>query len=300
MPVLIPTRRALFQRAITLTSAGLVAQILPTFAFAQNAANGQRIVSIGGALTEILYALHLDKKLVGIDTTSTYPSQTTQLPSVGYARTLSAEGVLALKPNLIIATEDAGPANVIKQLSASGIGIHILPAKHQFEGLLSRVKKIGELTNNQANAQHLIDKLSAEWQVTQANKITKPAVRVLFILSHTPSQIMVAGANTSAEAMMYYAGFINAATQSGSFNGYKPLTPEAVIAARPDVIVLTEQGLSTIGGVAGLLKLPGIAQTPAAKLNRIVSFDAMFLLGFGPRLPSAVAAFNKQVAQLVG
>lgn len=261
-----------------------------------HAANVRRIVSVGGALTEIVFALQADADLVGVDTTSLYPAMAQKLPSVGYARSLSAEGVLALAPTQVIATEDAGPPAVLRQLSASGIAVTVLAANHRFEGLNERVKRVGELTGRVAQATAMQQTLQQEWaraRAQVAQRTTKPA-QVLFVLAPTPNQIMVAGTDTSAHAMLEYAGAINAIN---GFTGYKPLTPEAVIAAQPDVVLLTDQGLKAAGGVEGILTLPGLSQTPAGRNRRVISLEAMFLLGFGPRLAAAVSALDAVIGK---
>ncbi|MDH4450875.1 MAG: helical backbone metal receptor [Rhodoferax sp.] len=259
-----------------------------------HAANSRRIVSVGGAITEIVFALQANAELVGVDTTSLYPESVKKLPSVGYARSLSAEGVLALAPTQVIATEDAGPPAVLRQLSASGIGVTVLAANHRFEGLIHRIKRVGELTGRVAQANALQQSLQQAWARARsqiAQRMSHPA-RVLFVLAHTPNQIMVAGTDTSAQAMLDYVGATNALH---GFSGYKPLTPEAVIAAQPDIVLLTDQGLKVAGGVDGILKLPGLEQTAAGRNRRIISMEAMFLLGFGPRLPAAVSALDTAI-----
>jgi iron complex transport system substrate-binding protein len=256
-----------------------------------HAANARRIVSIGGALTEIVFALQAHADLVGVDTTSLYPDAAQNLPSVGYARSLSVEGVLALAPTQVIATEDAGPPAVLRQLSASGISVSVLAANHRFEGLTERIKRVGELTGRLAQATAIRQALQQEWarvRAQVAQRTIKPA-RVLFVLAHTPNQVMVAGTETGAQAMLDYVGAINAIN---GFTGYKPLTPEAVIAAQPDIVLLTDQGLKAGGGVDGILKLPGLEQTAAGRKRRVISLEAMFLLGFGPRLPAAVSTLD--------
>lgn len=275
---------------------GLLAAIalLPCFTGAL-AAGTRRIVSVGGGLTEIVFALQAGSDLVGVDTTSLHPASAQKLPSVGYARALSAEGVLALAPTQVIATEDAGPPAVLRQLSASGIAVSVLAANHRFEGLIERVRHVGDLTGRVTQATALQQALQQEWAQARARitrRAGKPA-RVLFVLAHTPNQIMVAGTETSAHAMLDYAGASNAIH---GFSGYKPLTPEAVIAAQPDIVLLTDQGLQAGGGVEGILKLPGLAHTPAGRKRRVIALEAMFLLGFGPRLPAAVAALDAAIA----
>jgi len=263
---------------------------------ARAAAARQRIVSVGGALTEIVYALQAQADLVGVDTTSLFPDSAQKLPSVGYARTLSAEGVLALAPTRVIATEDAGPPAVIRQLTSAGVEVSVLPARHRFEGLCDRVQRVGELIGRVAEARALQQSLVQQWARAQAQVAQRAgqAPRVLFVLAHAPNQIMVAGADTSAQAMLDYVGARNVIS---GFSGYKPLTPEAVIAAQPELVLLTDQGLSAAGGVDGILRLPGLAHTPAGQQRRVLAMDALFLLGFGPRLPAAVAALDVALAK---
>lgn len=256
----------------------------------------RRIVSIGGGLTEIIYALGASNELVGVDTTSLYPEAATKLPSVGYARTLSSEGILALAPNHVLASEDAGPPAVLRQINAAGVPVTVLPANDKFEGVLDRVTRIGALIDRPTQASQLVEKLKADWQKAREPIVARkaPAPRVLFVLSHSPSQIMVGGKGSSAEAMMHYVGAQNAVQ---GFNGFKPLTPESVIAAQPDVVLFTDQGLEVVGGIDGALKLPGLAQTPAGQKRRIASLEAMFMLGFGPRLPQAVVALDNALVK---
>ncbi len=265
----------------------------------------RRIVSVGGALTEIVYALEAQGELVGVDTTSLYPAVAQQLPQVGYARTLSAEGVLSLAPTQLIATEEAGPQTVLRQVREAGVPVAVLSANNQFEGLLERVKQVGRITGRPEPAARLAQSLQQQWSgaLARVRQRQHAPVRVLFILAHEPNQVMVGGRETGADAMLAYAGAVNVMGGQGGqggFAGYKPLTPEAVIAARPDIVLVTDQGLKASGGVDGILKLPGLAQTPAGRKHRIVSQEAMLLLGFGPRMPQALAdldaAFAKAMA----
>lgn len=248
-----------------------------------------RLVSVGGALTELVWEFGAQHLLVGVDTTSLYPAEARRLPNVGYARTLSAEGLLSLNPDLIVATEDAGPPAVLRQLEAARVPLHVLRADHRFDGLLERTRRLGELLGRTTEARALSTRLQAEWRdaarrVKQLRVAGARSPRVLFIMSHGMNQIRIAGADTAADAMIAYAGGVNALQ---NLTGYKPLTPEAAIAAAPDLILATEQGLEAAGGVDGLLKVPGLAQTPAGRARRVAALEAMELLGFGPRLPQA-------------
>lgn len=262
-------------------------------------AKARRIVSVGGALTEIVYALEAQGELVGVDTTSLYPAVAQQLPQVGYARTLSAEGVLSLAPTQLIATEEAGPQTVLRQVRDAGVPVAVLNANNRFEGLLERVKQVGQITGRPDPAARLAQSLQQQWSgaLAKVRQRQHAPVRVLFILAHAPNQVMVGGRETGADAMLAYAGAANVMGGQGGFAGYKPLTPEAVIAARPDVVLVTAQGLKASGGVDGILKLPGLAQTPAGRQHRIVSQEAMLLLGFGPRMPQALAELDAAFAK---
>ena len=287
------------RRQFLLQAGALAASVcLPQTLWAADKKSARRIVSIGGALTEIIYALGASQELAGVDTTSLYPEAATKLPSVGYARTLSSEGILALAPNHVIATEDAGPPAVLRQISAAGVPVTILAANDQFEGVLDRVARLGTLIDRPTQATQLVEKMKADWQRAREPILARksPAPRVLFILSHSPGQVMVGGKGSSAEAMLHYVGAQNAVQ---GFDGFKPLTPEAVIAAQPDLVLFTDQGLNIVGGIDGVLRLPGVAQTPAGQKRRVASLEAMFMLGFGPRMPQAVTALDNALLKVM-
>ncbi len=260
------------------------------------AAATKRVVSVGGALTEIVFMLEAGNDLVGVDSTSIYPSIATAFPNVGYARQLSAEGVLSLRPSHLLVTEEAGPPTVLRQIAAAGARITTLPANHRYVGLRQRVLGVGRVLERSDTAQVMLEQLDATWeQVRQqvaaqtTHSLARP-VRVLFVLAHSPAQLLVAGAFTAAQAMLSYAGAFNAVQ---GFKGYKPLTPEGLIAAQPDCLLVTEQGLQAAGGHEALLKLPGLDQTPAGRSQAVVAMDALRLLGFGPRMPEAVLALHQ-------
>lgn len=269
----------------------LQAQALPAAA--------RRVVAVGGALTETVYALGAQGELVGVDTTSLYPAEATRLPSVGYARALSAEGLLSLKPTLVLASGEAGPPVVLQQLQAAGVPLVSLDAGHRAEQVLARTRRVAELLGREAAGQALVAQLQQAWQAAQARVAqlagapgTAAAPRVLFVLSHAMNQVRIGGQDTAADAMIRYAGARNALA---GVQGFKPLTPEAAIAAAPDVILATEQGLSAAGGADGLLAAPGLAATPAGRARRVVALEALFMLGFGPRLPQAVVQLAEQL-----
>jgi iron complex transport system substrate-binding protein len=251
-----------------------------------------RIVCVGGALTEIMFALGAQSCLVGVDSTSIFPLDAQQLPQVGYARTLSAEGILALAPTHLLVTEEAGPLSVMRQVSSVGVSVQLMDSGYRFEGLIDRIARVGRLVGREVEAQALIVRLQHEWTHLHpslaVNPSSMPVVtppRVLFLFSHRANRLMAAGVDTGAHAMIEYAGAINA---TPGFSGYKPLTPESLVAAQPDVVLLTDHGLQVVGDRSAISKLPGMSQTPAGRDQRFAVMDAGLLLGFGPRLPAAV------------
>jgi iron complex transport system substrate-binding protein len=250
-----------------------------------------RIVSIGGAVTETVFALGAQGQLAGVDTTSLFPVDATRLPQVGYARTLSAEGVLALKPQLLLASAEAGPPLVLAQLKSAGVRIEVLDEQHRFDGVLARTQRIGALCGREQQAAQLVARLQQDW----AGRPRPPAgsaPRVLFVLAHAAGQLRVAGEGTAADAMITLAGARNALA---GVQGYKPLTAEAALQAAPDVILCTDQGVQAQGGAEGLLQAPGLALTPAGRARRVATMEALLLLGFTPRLPQAVAELTRQL-----
>lgn len=252
-----------------------------------------RIVAVGGSATEIVYALGAGDRLVGVDTSSIYPEAATKLPQVGYQRTLSAEGVLSLKPSLVIILPEAGPPAAIQQIESSGVRVLRVGNESAAEGAKTKIRQIAEALNLRTKGEEIIKKLDADLAEAEreaAAETTKP--KVVFIYSRGAGSAQVGGANTPADAMIKMAGGANAITE---FSEYKPLTPEALVAAQPDVILLPERALTTLGGVEGVLRLPGVSETPAGKNRKIVSIDDMLLLGFGPRLGEGVKELCEKI-----
>lgn len=259
---------------------------LSILAASAHAAPPARVVSVGGAVTEIVYALGAGERLVATDSTSTWPEAARALPRVGYMRSLATEGVLAMRPDAVLLTSEAGPPATIAQLKMTRVPLTSLRADHSLDSLRASVKTVAAALEAPDRGAALDAKIVAEWEATQRS-LTQYArqPRVLFLLAHTSNAAMVSGRGTAADAMIGLARATNAVT---GFSGYKPLTAEAAIAAAPDVILVTSEGLEAVGGIDALLAKPGLALTPAGKAKRVVALDALYLLGFGPRLPQAV------------
>ena len=246
---------------------------------------GRRVVTLGGAITETAFALGAGGELVGTDLTSLYPPAAAALPRLGYVRQLGAEGVLSLRPGLVLASADAGPPAAIEQVQAAGVEVVRLEEVRDPDGALERIRAIGAALDRTAAGAALADAVGGDVTAVRAKLPRGAAPRVLFLLSAGRASPMAAGAGTAAEAMIELAGGRNAVD---GLRNYRALSAEAVIAAAPDVIVTTTDTLAGVGGAAGLLALPGIDGTPAAQARRLAAFDALALLGFGPRLAVAL------------
>ncbi len=256
-----------------------------------HAAQPERIVTVGGALTEIVYALGAESRLVGNDTTSYYPKQAEALPKVGYQRALSAEGILSLNPDMVILTDEAGPPAVITQIKSAGVDILEIKAGRSLGDVKQSVQAIAKALGCEKKAAALITKLNAhQAQLTAVKQKIKSHKKVMFILQHGGGAPMVAGVNTAADSIVKLSGGINAVAD---YQGYKPLTPEAAVALNPDVILITKQGLAQAGGKEALLKNPGLSLTHAAKQGHVIALDSLYMLGFGPRTVEAAIELNQ-------
>ena len=253
--------------------------------FSASAQPPPRIVAVGSSITEIVYALGAEKLLVGVDTTSLYPNAARSLPQVGYMRALSAEGVLSLKPTLIIATTAAGPATVLDQLKATGIEIMVLPDHYDYDSVIAKIAAVGKATGKVAEADAMIERGRAAIKtLTDRLAATTSHPRVLFLLGVGSGAPQAAGRNTAADGIIRLAGGVNAIE---GYSGYRPLTPEAVIASKADYILVTRQTVEAMGGIQAVLDQPSLNRTPAGKAGKVLEFDALLLLGFGPRTPQA-------------
>lgn len=255
---------------------------------ATEAAGGTgRIVIAGGDLTEIAWALGAGERVVGVDTTSTWPPAAAGLPQIGYVRSLSAEGVLSLTPDLLLAAADAGPDIALDQLRAAGVTVAVAPAADQVGAIPAKIAFVGDALGLDAEAEQLAEAFTAKLAAVR-EKVGRldDRPRVLFILAARNGAPLVAGEGTSADGMIALAAGQNAAT---GFQGYKPMSEEAIIAARPDVILMMQEHAEQIGGASAVLDRPEIALTPAGRAGRVIAMPGMLLLGFGPRTPAAIA-----------
>lgn len=254
-----------------------------------------RLVTVGGAITEVVYALGAEALLVGTDTTSLYPEAAQRTAKVGYLRQLSAEGLLSLRPDVLVASGEAGPPVVLDQVRSAGVRVELVPARHDWSEVLQAVEVVGRATGREAGARELAQRLQREWeQVQQRVAAGRRRPRVLFVLSHSASP-QVAGQGTAADAVIRFAGGTNC---MAGFNGYRPMTAEAMAAAAPECILTSTQSLDAHGGAARFWTRPELALTPAYARRALISMDALQLLGMGPRLPATVQQLHQQFQAL--
>jgi iron complex transport system substrate-binding protein len=258
------------------------------------AARAERIVSVGGAVTETLFALGAGPSVVAVDTSSVFPAAATRLPQVGYQRSLSAEPILALRPTLVIVSPEAGPPAALEQLRAAGVRVAAVGQAHSPEETVARTRAIAALVGAAGAGATLAERIGRDAAAAaERARARRLAPRVVFVYARGGGNVMVSGSGTAASAMLGLAGAVNAVD---GYQGFKPLSAEALVAAQPEAIVVLARGLEAAGGLDGVLAIPGVAETPAGRARRVVVMDDLLMLGFGPRLPEAIDELSRRLA----
>ena len=227
----------------------------------------RRIITIGGDITEIVYSLGEQMRLVARDSTSTYPPEAEKLHDIGYFRQLGAEGVLSLNPDLILASAAAGPPEVLEQIASAGVQIVRLPESDSAAGLLAKVERIAKLLGVAEKGEALRAKLREGLAAAMAEIAAMPdRPKVLFIINSGGGAPMAAGRDTAAHALIELAAGSNVFE---SHKGYKAISLEAAAASAPQAIAMMEHTLKSLGGVSSVAEHPALRLTPAAKHKRI-------------------------------
>jgi iron complex transport system substrate-binding protein len=249
--------------------------------------DASRILCIGGDVTEITYALGAGDRVAAVDTTSQFPPQALkERVSVGYMRALSSEGVISVGATLVLASERAGPPEVVKTLKASRVPYVEVPDAFSLEGLVKKIDLIARAIGTEEEGNRVAQKVTAGFAAlaTLRAKIRRP-VRALLVLGVQNGRIMVGGKGTSADAVLDLAGASNAAA---NVNGFRPVGDEAVVEMAPDAIVgMRRVSDNDMHDLSQLFALKGVQATPAGAARRLVLMDGAYLLGFGPRVPDA-------------
>lgn len=260
-------------------------------------ASYERLVSLSGSVTELLYELEQGDKIVGVDVTSTYPAeQLTELPKLGHVRQLNVEALLSLQPDLVLAERTDEASAALQQLEAAGVEVLWLDGSFTLDKPLAQAEQISKKLGLDQELERLRQAYEADKaKLEKARQAMEGTPKVLFIYARGKGSLMVAGKNTAASAMIELAGGQNAVQ---SFEGFRALSAEGLMQAQPEVLLLFKSGLESLGGVEGLLQVPGLAQTPAAQQGHIIGMDGLYLLGFTPRAARAAADLSQQLQTL--
>ena len=255
--------------------------------------NSSRIVVAGGSITEIIYFLNSEEKIVALDVTSNYPEKAKELPSIGYVRNLSAEGILSMNPSIVFGEDDMGPPGVIKQLRDINIDLRIIPEEKTIDGILDKIYCIASIIDKVPNAESKInstlipDILSIEKRLSTSTLIPK---RVMFIFSIKGNKIIVAGSGTSGDGFIKMTGSENIFS---TIEGWKSVSQEAIIKENPDYIIMSERDLHNSETIKSISENPIFKNIRAFEEQNIIFDDAMAMLGFGPRtIKSVLNAVN--------
>jgi iron complex transport system substrate-binding protein len=280
-------RKSLLGAVLMLGSAALLAG--PPRALAMEGAavfpDPSRIAAIGGSITEIVYALGEERRLIARDSTSVYPPAALALPDVGYMRALSPEGVLSVEPTGILALQGSGPKEAVDVLKKADVAYIDVPEKFDHAGILDKIRVVGKAIGADAKAETLAAEVDGK--LTAAEALTAPVKqrkRILFILSLKDGKILASGSGTAADGIIALAGGVNAVQ---GFAGYKQLADEALVTAGPDVILMMDRA-GAVPSPDELFAQPAVAATPAGQARKLIHMDGAYLLGFGPRTADAV------------
>lgn len=257
-----------------------------TEAKAEAPKTNHKMITLNGGITEIVAALGHEKEIVATDVTSTYPEGLkTSAENLGHVRSITIEPIMAVSPTLILASDKDINPDLMGKIKSSGIKTETFKQEYSVEGTKKLIADVAKAIGNN-DYQKLNDKIDSD--LAQVQTLTKKP-KVLFIYARG-NMMMVSGRNTPMAALIGIAGGENAVND---FEDFKPLTPEAVVKANPDILFLFSSGLESSGGIEGVLKAPGVAQTNAGKNKKVIAMDGGLISGFGPRLGEAAVSLNK-------
>ena len=253
---------------------------------------GERLVTIDGSLTEIVYALGANKMLVARDDTSVYPREVFKLPSVGYMRALSTEGVMSVNPSKILITSGAGPKNVLEQLQTSKINVVTIDTKRSLEGVRQKITEVGKAINAEDKTEAVLTQYDADVKALKQLIDEKGSAftgkKALLFLGMSARQMNAAGQFTKGQAVIDALDMVNGVDHKA----FKPLSTESMLSINPEVIIVT-----THGPVDKNKMMKMFSFTKAYQNNQIVFIGTAELLGFGPRLPQSLLKVANQLVE---
>jgi len=255
--------------------------------------DASRIVPVSAGVAEIVFSLGLGDKVVGRDVATTFP-QAADLPIITRAHDIAAEGVLSLRPSLVIGDATSGPPEALEQLRRAGIPVVLVPEAWSLDDIAPRIRAVAEAVGIVAAGDALVERTTNDVAAARSSLPGDPPTIAFLYLRGQASIYLLGGRGAGADSLVEALGAVDAGTKAG-LDKFTPLTAEAMVRAQPDVILVMDKGLDSVGGVDGLLKLPGIAQTPAGRDRRVVAVDDGLLLTFGPRTGAVLREIAAQV-----
>lgn len=263
-------------------------------------AKEQRIITLNSAITETVYGLGLGDKIVATDVTSISPQAAAALPRVSKNRSLSAEGIMAFRPTIVLAAEGDVSKTVQQHLRQAGIAVLLLKQEFTAKGAFRFIQDVADAVGESESGKLLVNRTKLSYDrvmgAVRESQQGKKAAKVLFIYARGTGTMSVAGKGSSLDGMISLAGAKNAVQE---FADFKPYSTEALVQANPDVILLFDFGASSLGGKEAILKMPGVGLTTAGKQQRILTMNASLLVNFSTRLPEAIMELNKGINRMM-
>lgn len=251
----------------------------------------QRIIALGGGVTEIIYALGQQHRLAGVDQSSLYPVQVKQLPSVGYYRSIPVEGVLQLKPDLVIASDQAGPSHSLVQLQSLGLRVEIVSDQPELESLYRRIEQIATLLGETERGRLMRDDL--EHKLSHSYRYVEAKHSVMMVVMRS-GKLLGAGRGTAAAKIIELSSLDNVLND---MQGYQPVSAEIVSARTPDALIVTTLSVQSLGGMQAVRAHPALRHVPAVIDGRVIELDDLLAQSLGPRLPLAIQSVRQAVMQ---
>ncbi|GAC22132.1 heme/hemin ABC transporter substrate-binding protein [Paraglaciecola arctica] len=255
----------------------------------------KRIISSGGSITEIIYALGKQELIVATDSTSLYPMAAVNLPKLGYFRQLSTEGVLSFQPSHLIGAHATGPASLAGQLEAAGVQVNILGEQRDLAGLTQLIEQVGKLLGAENDAFLLVETISQQVTELKLRQNTDPSLSALFVMSDSERGLTVAGNNTVPQALFDDAGIHNVAAK---LTDYKVMDNESILAANPDLIFVASHRIKEPKAIKALCQHPALKATTAGRNCSLVVMESSNALGLSPRYPQALATIISSIESL--
>lgn len=259
--------------------------------------DAERVVTLTDGLTESVFALGLGDLVVGRDISSTL-DEASDIPIVTNDHDVNPEALLALRPTLVLIDEDTGPATAIDQIRSMGVRVEVIPKATEIDRIVPRLREVATIFGVEERADRLAERIEAD--LSGVSDLPSTGVRVAFVYVRGPAGVyLMGGPGAGPDSVIAAAGAVDAGTAIDLELPFTPLTPEAMVEAAPDVLLVTTTGLDSVSGIDGLLDLAGVAQTPAGKNRRVITVEDGLLFSFGPRTPGLVRNLHDEIARLM-